>query len=95
MNVLRERVKGNTLLFGNSCQNGTTFAETLKVAGAMGLCSILNMFIFFSFLIFLGLHLRQMEVPRLGVELELQLLAYTIATAMLDLSHICDLHCSS
>jgi len=25
-----------------------------------------------------------MEVPRLGVELELQLLAYTIATAMQD-----------
>ena len=31
-----------------------------------------------------------MEVPRLGVELELQLPAY--ATAILDLSHICDLH---
>ena len=33
-----------------------------------------------------------MEVPRLGVEAELQLPAYTIATAMCDLSHICDLH---
>ena len=33
-----------------------------------------------------------MEVPRLGVELELQLLAYTIATATQDPSHICDLH---
>ena len=33
-----------------------------------------------------------MEVPRLGVELELQLLAYTTATAMPDPSHICDLH---
>ena len=33
------------------------------------------------------------EVPRLGVELELQLPACTIATAMLDLSHICDLCC--
>ena len=32
-----------------------------------------------------------MEVPRLGVELELQLLAYAIAIAMPDLSHICDL----
>ena len=32
-----------------------------------------------------------MEVPRLGVEPELQLLAYTTATAMLDPSHICDL----
>ena len=33
-----------------------------------------------------------MEVPRLGVESKLQLPAYTIVTAMLDLSHICDLH---
>ena len=30
-----------------------------------------------------------------GVELELQLLAYTTATAMLDLSRICYLHHSS
>ena len=36
-----------------------------------------------------------MEVPRLGVELELQLLAYVTATAMLDLSHVCDLYNSS
>ena len=35
-------------------------------------------------LIFLGLHQRHMEVPALGVELELQLLAYTTATAMPD-----------
>ena len=35
-----------------------------------------------------------MEVPRLGVESDLQLLAYTKAIAMLDPSHICDLHCS-
>ena len=34
-----------------------------------------------------------MEVPRLGVKSELQLLAY--ATAMWDLSHTCDLHYSS
>ena len=40
---------------------------------------------------FSGLHLRHMEVPRLRVESELQLLA----TAMQDLSHICDLHHSS
>ena len=36
-----------------------------------------------------------MEFPRLGVKLELQLLAYTTATAMPDLSHVCDLHHSS
>ena len=32
-----------------------------------------------------------MEVPRLGFESELQLLAYT--TVEQDLSHICDLRC--
>ena len=33
-----------------------------------------------------------MEVLRVGVHSEWQLLAYTTATAMQDLSHICDLH---
>ena len=33
-----------------------------------------------------------MELPRLGIEWELQLLAYATATAMRDLSHICNLH---
>ena len=36
-----------------------------------------------------------MEVPRLGVILELQLPAYTTGRAMQDLSHICDLYHSS
>ena len=39
--------------------------------------------IFFLFF-FLGLHLWHMEVPRLGAESELWLLAYTTATATLD-----------
>ena len=33
-----------------------------------------------------------MEVPRLWIESELQLWAYTTATATRDLSHICGLH---
>ena len=33
-----------------------------------------------------------MEVPRLGVKSELQLPAYTEATAMPDASRVCDLH---
>ena len=37
------------------------------------------------------MHLRHMEVPRLGVESELQLAACATATTMLDPSHICDL----
>ena len=42
---------------------------------------------------FLRLHLQGMEVPRLGVELELQGLAYATATATPDRSHIFDLCC--
>ena len=44
---------------------------------------------------FLGPHPSYMEIPRLGVELELQLLAYTAAAAMRDPSHVCSLHRSS
>ena len=50
---------------------------------------------FFFSLWFLGPHLQYTEVPRLGVELELQLPAYTTARAMRDSSRICDLHPSS
>ena len=44
------------------------------------------------FFVFLGLHAQHMEVPWRGVELELQLLSYTTATAMPDPSHIFSLH---
>ena len=44
---------------------------------------------------FLGPHLWHMEVLRLGVQLELQLPAYVTATAMQDLSRVCNLHHSS
>ena len=47
------------------------------------------------FIFFLGPHPQHMEVSRLGVKLEPQLLAYTIATATPDLRHTCDLHHSS
>ena len=52
-----------------------------------------NYSFFLSF--FLGSHPRHMEVPRLGVKWEIQLPAYTTATATQDLSHIRDLHHSS
>ena len=41
-----------------------------------------------------GPHLQHTEVPRVGVKLELQLLVYTTAAAIPDLSSICDLYCS-
>ena len=54
-----------------------------------------SFFFFFLFWSFQGPQPWHMEVPRLGVELELQLPAYTRVTATRDLSHICDLHHSS
>ena len=44
---------------------------------------------------FWGPHLQHMEVPRLGVKSELQLPAYTSATARWDPSRVCELHPSS
>ena len=49
-------------------------------------------FFFFSFL---GCTHGIWEFPDLGVDLELKLPAYTIATTTWDLSHVCDLHHSS
>ena len=51
--------------------------------------------LFFVFLLFLGPLLQHMEVPRLGVQSELQPPAYARATATLDLSCVCNLHHSS
>ena len=53
------------------------------------------LFIYFIFLPFLGPLPWHMEVPRLGVESELQLPDYTTATATQDPSRVCDVHHSS
>ena len=45
------------------------------------------------FFFFLGLHLKHMELPKQGVEMDLQLPA--IVTATPDPSHVCNLHHSS
>ena len=50
----------------------------------------LFVYLLLLFIFFLGPHLWNMEVPRLGVDLELP--ADTTATAKLDLSHVCNLH---
>ena len=54
--------------------------------------AILDFILFIYLFRFLGPHPQHIEVPRLGIKSELQLLAYTIATATRDLSWICDLH---
>ena len=53
---------------------------------------LINMLIMLPAPFILGSHPQHMEVPRLGVESELQLLAYTTATATWDPSYIFDLH---
>ena len=55
----------------------------------------LLLLLFFVFLLFLGPLLRHMEVPRLGVELELWPPAYARAIATQDPIRVCDLHHSS
>ena len=50
---------------------------------------------FFFFFFFLGPHLGHMEVPRLGVQSGLHLLAFNTAKAMPDPSRMCNLHHSS
>ena len=50
---------------------------------------------FFFLLFFLGPHPQHMDVPRLGVQSELQLLVYATVTATPDPSLICDLYHSS
>ena len=56
---------------------------------------VIILFLLFFFFGFLGLNLQHIEVPRLGVKSELQLLAYARATGTPDLSHVCDLCHSS
>ena len=41
-----------------------------------------------SLFVFLGPHLQHMEVPRLGIQSEQQLLAYTTAPATWDPNHL-------
>jgi len=73
---------------------------TLQTTGSLKRASILFYFYLFTYLpiylfiyfAFLWPYLQHMEVPRLGVELELQLLASTAATTTQDLSCVCDLH---
>ena len=50
------------------------------------------LFCFVLFFAFLGLQLQHTEVPRLGVQLELQLPAYATATAMRHPNRAFDLH---
>ena len=71
-----------------TCANLSHICST-KVAYLFIFLSLFKNYIFPPFL---GLHLQHMEVPRLGVTLELSLPAYATATATPDPSHSCKLH---
>ena len=58
-------------------------------------CLTTTVSFFFFFFYILGPHPQHMEVPKLGIKSELQLLAYTTVTAMQDPSLVCNLHHSS
>ena len=81
-------------------QDVQVFAEAFLILCLLSLKSvpcqsiIFNILKFFAFCLFRAA-LWHMEVPRLGVQWELLLLAYTTATAMRDPGRICDLHHSS
>ena len=72
-----------------SCFPNTTFTEAFH--RLWNSLIRFNGFFFFLFF-FMATHLWHMEVPRPGVEPELQLLACTMATATLDLICVCKLH---
>ena len=72
----------NNLLKESSASN--TFPQFLSL-------KIFTFSSLFFFFFFLGLHLQLMEVPRVGTESELHLLAYTTAKTRQDSNCICDL----
>ena len=87
--VLRIR---KALIFGYQCVIGTMLRILLLLILLTGVTLFspifLSFFFFFSFF-FQGPYLRHMEVPGLGVQLELQLPSYAMATETWDLSPIC------
>ena len=76
---------------GLNPRHNSNLNHSLDNAGSLTCCATRKLHTFFFFLRW---HLWHMEVPRLGVKSELQLPAYTTATATRDLSHISNLCCS-
>ena len=76
--------------------NGLTVEKISKnLFKKMSAVIIFSNYLFIYLFCFLGLHPQHMEVPRLGVELELQPPVYTTAAATQDLKDIFDLYHSS
>ena len=73
-------------------QFGNVFLNCIHSICTHGKVFFVFVFVFFWSFVFLGSHSWHMEVPRLRVQLELQPLAYATATAVPDLSCMCNLH---
>ena len=78
-------------LLSNSSLSTNLSSKNLHGSGKEG--SFMSLSLCLGFLTFFIP--RYMEIPRLGVECELQPQAYTTVTGTQDLSHVCDLHHSS
>ena len=69
--------------------------RAFKLSHWVVFCDPLNLLFHFCpaffFSLLFRLYLQHMEVPRLGIKLELQLLAIATAKVMQDPSHVCDL----
>ena len=55
---------------------------SLEIGGGISRLLPFLFFFFYFFFLLLELHLRRMEVPRVGIQSELQRLGYTTATAL-------------
>ena len=81
---------GSSAQLGRHRRHLKDFPKECGISASPLLLLLLFFFVFLSF--FLGLHPRHMKLPKLGVELELELPAYATATARPELSCICHLH---
>ena len=88
-------LSSSVTLFGHtaSCHIHHGLWSSLELLRSFSEEEILSLLFFFF--VFLGLYPWHVEVPRLGVQLERQVPAYTSVTATQDLSHVCNLHHSS
>ena len=77
-------------LIANSLSGSLMITRLCSAIPLKSTCYLASQFNFILFNFLFRPASWHMEVPRLGAESELQLLAYTIATAMKDPSHICD-----
>ena len=100
-----QSVNHSSFLLSLPCEYNFKCTEMLKdqYKTIHGLCTQMDQlftfcslcFSLFLIYLFLGAHLGHMDVPKLGVRWELQLPAYTTATATRDPSCICNLHHNS